>query len=140
MSELNQGELRLRDSANGGRTVSEREGVRNVSSRGGTRASVYRVSTESSRRRERRPEETRGETEERWKRAEERRGEQRREEESRGPGTRGKSGITDVTRFLDVDAEDNSHGTILCLLALRSSRARACTRYPPAFGALIGKC
>ena len=31
-----------------------------------------------------------------------------------------KSGITDVTRFLDVDAEDNSHGTILCLLERRT--------------------
>lgn len=47
------------------------------------------------------------------------------ERRGRGKAGSGESrGITDVTRFLDVDAEDNSHGTILCLL--EESLCRLC--------------
>lgn len=45
--------------------------------------------------------------------------ERRRKRWKRETGSRESRGITDVTRFLDVDAEDNSHGTILCLLEER---------------------
>lgn len=58
-------------------------------------------------------------------------GERRRRRRKAGSGE--SRGITDVTRFLDVDAEDNSHGTILCLL---EESLGSCA----AFAALIGKC